>query len=439
MDPDDDAADTWSIQTWKGEVAVKKYNYVLLLIAMTGFLVQPAQAQVCFALTEYFPLESGNVWDFRITPGGASQRLTVLPGSTFIGGVATKAVQTSDGITTYQTNDANGLRLYRRTATIEGIAVTVTYNPRIVRGTSTVCLGDSESETGKATLSAPGLGSATVDYTSQSFIEAVETVGVPAGTFQALRMRWVTRVFGTIDGESFDETVTEINWLARLVGPVRQQVSDGNITAFAELTSTNVIPPQSNLGLSMVDLADPVSTGSTLQYRLNVTNSGPNHATGVRLTNTLPPGVGPVTTSGSGWICTTSGSTLTCTLPSISLGGVAILNVSMAAPSAAGTVVNTASVSSDAIDPDTSNNSASESTLIIADVDNDSILDENDNCPTVANVDQVNTDGDDRGNACDDDDDNDGTSDSDELAVGRNPLVNEPAVISGILNILLDD
>jgi hypothetical protein len=51
------------------------------------------------------------------------------------------------------------------------------------------------------------------------------------------------------------------------------------------------------------------------------------------------------------------------------------------------------------------------------DTDLDGLPDSIDNCPEVQNVDQTNTDGDSMGNACDNDDDNDGLSDVDELNV----------------------
>ncbi len=47
-----------------------------------------------------------------------------------------------------------------------------------------------------------------------------------------------------------------------------------------------------------------------------------------------------------------------------------------------------------------------------ADDDNDGTADASDNCPTVANADQANADDDGLGNACDADDDNDGTADA---------------------------
>ncbi|MGK0241137.1 MAG: hypothetical protein ACI92G_004629 [Candidatus Pelagisphaera sp.] len=47
-----------------------------------------------------------------------------------------------------------------------------------------------------------------------------------------------------------------------------------------------------------------------------------------------------------------------------------------------------------------------------ADTDSDAIQDGNDNCPALANADQLDTDGDSQGNICDSDDDNDGVLDA---------------------------
>jgi len=56
-----------------------------------------------------------------------------------------------------------------------------------------------------------------------------------------------------------------------------------------------------------------------------------------------------------------------------------------------------------------------------------------DNCPLVANADQLDTDGDLMGNACDPDDDNDGYPDTLEAAYGTDPLV--PNVLNGDVNL----
>ena len=58
-----------------------------------------------------------------------------------------------------------------------------------------------------------------------------------------------------------------------------------------------------------------------------------------------------------------------------------------------------------------------------ADVDGDTIEDNVDNCPVVSNEDQLNSDSDAQGNACDTDDDNDTVSDEDEAEQGTNPLI----------------
>ena len=56
------------------------------------------------------------------------------------------------------------------------------------------------------------------------------------------------------------------------------------------------------------------------------------------------------------------------------------------------------------------------------DIDGDGINDNVDNCPSVSNHNQVDTDSDGKGDACDTDDDNDGMPDSYEKSEGFNPL-----------------
>ena len=51
---------------------------------------------------------------------------------------------------------------------------------------------------------------------------------------------------------------------------------------------------------------------------------------------------------------------------------------------------------------------------IVVDADADGIEDSDDNCPTVSNSDQIDTDNDTLGNACDDDDDGDGVIDGED-------------------------
>lgn len=55
--------------------------------------------------------------------------------------------------------------------------------------------------------------------------------------------------------------------------------------------------------------------------------------------------------------------------------------------------------------------------------DGDGVCDPFDNCPFVANADQLDTDGDTQGDACDTDDDEDGLTDTEEAALGTDPLL----------------
>jgi hypothetical protein len=62
---------------------------------------------------------------------------------------------------------------------------------------------------------------------------------------------------------------------------------------------------------------------------------------------------------------------------------------------------------------------------ISLDADGDDFNHDSDNCLIIYNLDQLDSDGDQSGNACDSDDDNDGLSDSAEAALGTDPLISD--------------
>ncbi|HZW21680.1 DUF6701 domain-containing protein [Noviherbaspirillum sp.] len=117
---------------------------------------------------------------------------------------------------------------------------------------------------------------------------------------------------------------------------------------------------------------DPLDPGQNATYSIIVTNNGPNSEPGpITVVDTLPSGLSYVSASGSGWSCSAVGQTVTCTRTgSIASGASApalVLTVAVAA-NASGTKTNTATVTGSAFDNISSNNTASDSYTMWADL-----------------------------------------------------------------------
>lgn len=131
-----------------------------------------------------------------------------------------------------------------------------------------------------------------------------------------------------------------------------------------------------DLSLTKSDSPDPVTTGGALTYSIQVANAGPDAATNVIVTDNLPKGVGFVSAAPTQGSCSIKGKskdpTLTCALgtlassagPTYNLTPVTI-TIRVIAPRKAGTISNTASVTSDLKDPNSKNNSATATTRVI--------------------------------------------------------------------------
>jgi uncharacterized repeat protein (TIGR01451 family) len=109
-----------------------------------------------------------------------------------------------------------------------------------------------------------------------------------------------------------------------------------------------------DLSVTKTDSPDPVLVGGTLTYTVTVSNNGPDPATGVVLTDTLPPSV----TFGSATSpCTQASGTVTCNLGSLASAAATIVTI-VGTPTAIGTVTNNASVTANEPDPNPGNNAA---------------------------------------------------------------------------------
>ncbi|MEM7051125.1 MAG: IPTL-CTERM sorting domain-containing protein [Acidobacteriota bacterium] len=112
---------------------------------------------------------------------------------------------------------------------------------------------------------------------------------------------------------------------------------------------TTVEAPVADLAITKVATPDPVSAGEILTYDIEVSNAGPDPATNVVVTETLPPEVTFVRTAG----CAEDPDGVpTCTLETIAAGASASYAVEVAVDlDASGTIFNQVMVSSDATDP----------------------------------------------------------------------------------------
>ena len=110
------------------------------------------------------------------------------------------------------------------------------------------------------------------------------------------------------------------------------------------------------------DSPDPIAAGGVLTYTIAVTNNGPDDATGVVLTDTIPVGttfVSSTTTKGS---CA-GNPAITCTIGALANGETATVTIRII-PTTIGTLTNTATTTRNEPDSNAPNNAATDITTV---------------------------------------------------------------------------
>lgn len=131
-----------------------------------------------------------------------------------------------------------------------------------------------------------------------------------------------------------------------------------------------------DLSLTKSDSPDPVAIGGALAYSIQVVNAGLDVATNVIVTDNLPKGVSFISANSTQGSCVVSGKKnpqkVTCALgtfaPNVDPAynpTLITITIRVLAPQKAGTISNTASVTSDLKDPNPKNNSATATTRVI--------------------------------------------------------------------------
>ena len=136
---------------------------------------------------------------------------------------------------------------------------------------------------------------------------------------------------------------------------------NSNNNSTSEQTTVNEL--QADLSITKSDSVDPVTVGDNITYTVTVNNNGPETAENVVMTDNLPNDVSFVSANPSQGSCSQAGGLVACNLGNIVNGGSANVTIIITS-TVTGTMTNTASVASGTIDPDNSNNSASEQTTV---------------------------------------------------------------------------
>jgi uncharacterized repeat protein (TIGR01451 family) len=138
-------------------------------------------------------------------------------------------------------------------------------------------------------------------------------------------------------------------------------------------TDTDTVVAAADLSITKAT-SSTFTVGSNASYTLTVVNGGPQSAAGtITVTDTLPAGLSYVSAAGTGWACSNSSGTVTCTRAGPVTSGTTLpvitLTVAVGA-AAAPSVTNTASVSSNTtFDPDSSDNSSSVTSAVTVPTD----------------------------------------------------------------------
>jgi uncharacterized repeat protein (TIGR01451 family) len=135
--------------------------------------------------------------------------------------------------------------------------------------------------------------------------------------------------------------------------------NNGNLAGTATFSAANP-----DVAVTQTATPDPAVAGFNISYTVTVYNNSAVTATGVALTNNLPAGVSVTSTRVSQGAVSQSGNTLSWSIGTLTNQAVALLNVTVRS-TAAGVLINSATVSLAQADPDPANNLSTLATTVI--------------------------------------------------------------------------
>jgi len=134
-------------------------------------------------------------------------------------------------------------------------------------------------------------------------------------------------------------------------------------------TDTDTLTPSADLAITVTGTPDLVIAGANITYTINASNAGPSNAASLTMTDVLPADTTFVSASGSGWSCSETAGTVTCTRGTLTIAAAPSIALVVTAPDDAGTVSNTVTIAATTTDPVAGNNTASTTTTVQARAD----------------------------------------------------------------------
>jgi uncharacterized repeat protein (TIGR01451 family) len=279
------------------------------------------------------------------------------------------------------TNDANSAN---NTATASDVVATNTQADLVVTNAATptsVAPGSNVTYTQSVTNQGPAAA------TTTSFTE----VTPPNTTFQSISIPsgWTCPTLPAAGGTGTitcnDGSALAVNGSASftVVLNVNSGTPSGtSITDTATATASNIVPnltsntasatvivaSASSADVAILKFATPngqVTEGTPLTYTLTVTNNGPASATNVTAQDTLPSTVEYLSSTSSQGTCSEAGGTVTCQFGTVASGATVTASI-VTLPGQPGSITNVATVSATQTDPVPSNNSASQTEIVVA-------------------------------------------------------------------------
>ena len=285
---------------------------------------------------------------FALTSGGDGSSTSTTPGAV-ISSSTTSSVPVGNTTSTSTTTIGGG----GSTTTIVGGSTTTVVGgstTTVIGGSTTTVVGSSTTTiVGSSTTTSAGSSTTTSVGSSTTTSAGSSTTTSPSTSSST-----TTSVGSSTTTSAGSSTTTSAGSTST--------VSTTSVSTTSSSTTTTVAAT-ADVAVSKTDSPDPVrlSLGNQLTYTVTVRNFGPATAPSVTFDDNLPSGVGVLGFTGSCVLL--AGPRVRCGVGSLPNGGTASVDITVAV-SGPGTLSNSVNVFSGVPDPDTSNNSDTETTTV---------------------------------------------------------------------------